>query len=181
MAAIAMVALVGGIAMVVDVGSFLVIQSQFQSAADAGALAGAWYDPICVLPDPANLCVGSISPPGPAPTSAATAAIAMARANAEPMTGLCGGAVKVTVPSQGTRLNVPANVNTIVVTVECDAGFTFGRIIPGVTTKHISASAAAAIGDRKIDPTLPIDCTTGGDITSFTAAPPCGRIARLLE
>src|SRR5258707_15382587 len=46
-AALAMVALVGGLAMVVDTGMFFVIQRDLHSAADAGALAGAWHQPIC--------------------------------------------------------------------------------------------------------------------------------------
>ena len=46
--AVVMVATVGALAMVVDVGMFLVVQRQFQTAADAGALAGAWYQPVCV-------------------------------------------------------------------------------------------------------------------------------------
>jgi hypothetical protein len=73
-------------------------------------------------------------------------------------------------------------VNTIVVTVECDAGYSFGRIL-GLNTKRISASAAAAIGDRDLN----------GDMTDFTADPATAnlactpttpdmcRIARLIE
>src|SRR5207253_5140984 len=49
-AAVAMVAIVGGLAMVVDAGMFFVVQRQFQAAADAGALAGAWYGPVCTVP-----------------------------------------------------------------------------------------------------------------------------------
>src|SRR5438874_11464393 len=64
-AAIAMVAVVGGLAMVVDVGMFLMVQRQLQTAADAGALAGAWHDRIC----PAT-SAGCLGPSDSAPTVA---------------------------------------------------------------------------------------------------------------
>ena len=169
LAAVAMVALVGGMAMVIDTGIFFVIQRQLQSAADAGALAGAWYDPIC----PQS---GTIVGCRPSPPTAQTVARAVAQANADAVRQLCGGAVTVPVPRAGTPLNLPQNVNAIVVTVECDAPYTFGRILGLVAPKHITASAAAAIGDRD----------TNGDITDFTQNPVCSnpdkcRIARLIE
>jgi uncharacterized membrane protein len=165
-AAIAMVAVVGGLAMVIDAGMFFVIQRQLQSAADAGALAGAWYQPICLTPPGCRL-----SPP-----TAQSVAQSVARANAETIKGLCGGNISVPPPASGTPLNLPRNVNAIVVTVECDAPYTFGRILGLTTPKHISASAAAAIGDRDAN----------GDMTDFTTNPVCPdpdkcRIARLIE
>lgn len=175
LAAVFMVALVGAMALVIDAGMFLIIQRQFQSAADAGALAGAWHDPIC--PVPAALCLG--------PTQSAEAvAKQVAQVNGDQVADLCGGTVTVTVPTLGTPLNVPAHVNAIVVTVECNAGYSFGRILPGLTTRHISASAAAAVGDRNVpttDPSCNPQATAGGDITDFEANPPCGRVARLLD
>jgi uncharacterized membrane protein len=192
LAAATMVAVVGATAMVVDVGTFMIVQHQFQSAADAGALAGAWHDPICPIDD--DLCLGP-------PQSAAGTATQLAEVNAAAVAGLCSAKPSVTVPTPGTTLNVPANVNTLVVTVECDANYSFGRILPGLVNKHISASAAAAIGNRSFALTASgaPDCKTGGEITEFsqkapapaapTPAPPtptpapmwCGRIARLLE
>jgi uncharacterized membrane protein len=195
-AAIAMVALVGGLAMVVDTGMFFVIQRNFHSAADAGALAGAWHNPICPsasncltspgVPAMVGTSVGTpptcTTPPpvGTAPSCAPCdgtpgfAACDVALANANSVKPLCNGAVHATV-AVGTTLVRPSNVNVIVVTVECDAGYSFGRIL-GLFTKHISASAAAAIGDRD----------TNGDMTDFTSNPVCAvpdqcRIARLIE
>ena len=174
MAAVAMVALVGSLAMVVDTGIFFVIQRQLQSAADAGALAGAWYDPVC--PAAASGC---------ATGSAAEVAISVARANAEIIQPLCGGPITVDPPTLGSvKLNLPQNVPTIVVTVHCNASYSFGRIL-GLTNRPISASAAAAISDRDVN----------GDITNFTtdatnAVPPAVpqpsgtpvlRVARLIE
>jgi uncharacterized membrane protein len=160
-AAVSMVALVGALAMVVDTGMFFVIQRHLQTAADAGALAGAWYDPICPL--------GSI---GCLEGSASTVAINVARANSDTIAPLCPGGITVLPPQTGTTLIRPRNVNTIVVTVECEASYSFGRIL-GLSPKHISASAAAAIGDRI--------SATNGDITDFTGPGPNGRIARLIE
>src|SRR5690349_10894955 len=79
-AAIGMVSLVGAVAIVVDNGMFLVAQRQMQAAADAGALAGAWYDPIC--PSGQSGCLGS-------PGQALTVARDVAQANAAQVAPLC--------------------------------------------------------------------------------------------
>jgi hypothetical protein len=86
--------------------------------------------------------------------------------------------------STGTTLNRPTNVNTIVVTLDCDAGYSFGRIL-GLGTKHISASAAAALGNRNATNTptcvnTPV-LSNGGDMTDLSPNAPCGYIARLIE
>jgi uncharacterized membrane protein len=169
-AAVAMVAVVGAVAMVIDAGMFFVIQRQLQSAADAGALAGAWYDPVC--PASAEACHPTTTP------SAADVGHAIALANAQTVNGLCGGSVNVPPPNVGSiQLNLPQGVNVIVVTAECDAPYTFGRILGLLTPRHITASAAAGIGDR----------AANGDLTNFVTNPGCAdpvntcRIARLLE
>ncbi len=198
-AAIAMVAVVGGLAMVVDTGIFFVIQRDLHSAADAGALAGAWPNPVCVggppcLPAPATppmvgtapwaSCatappVGTLPSCGRCDGTPGFPSCDVALANANSIKPLCGGVIQATV-SVGTTLVRPSNVNTIVVTLECDAGYSFGRIL-GLGTKHISASAAAAIGNRNA--TNPPACNNGGDMTDFNPAaiPFCGYIARLIE
>jgi hypothetical protein len=166
-AAVGMVAIVGGLAIVVDAGIFLVVQRQLQTAADAGALAGAWHDPICPGTSPG--CLGP-------PNSASTFAVNVAQANGDTVKQLCGGVVTVDPPATGTTLIRPANVNTIVVTVKCQAGYSFGRIL-GLDRKLVTASAAAAIGNR-ISP-------SNGDMTDFADPPanpaPYDRIARLID
>ncbi len=179
-AAVAVVSLVGALAMVMDLGMFFVVQRQLQSAADAGALAGAWYDGIC----PADPRVLYCSPSN-SRDAATGVAQSVAQANANTIAHLCGGSIAPPTIATGTQLVRPRNVNTIVVTVECDAGYSFGRIL-NLTTKHITASSAAAIGDRDAN----------GDMTDFTpdpslTNPACGvgvgrspdkcRIARLIQ
>jgi hypothetical protein len=159
LAAVAMVAVVGGLAIAIDGGIFFVVQLQLQTAADAGALAGAWVDPVCAvnLPGGYNGCQA-------APPAADVVATQVAQANADTIKQLCGGAVSVLPPTIGTQLTgagVPVAVNTIVVTVQCSAGYSFGRIL-GLDRQPISASARAAIGDR--DPNT-------GEMVAFTTNP----------
>ena len=178
-AAIGMVAMVGMLAIVIDNGMFLVAQRQMQAAADAGSLAAAWYDPIC--PSGSAGCMGL---PGDAPN----VAVAVAQANAAQVAPLCGGQVTVDPPQTGSPppLNRPVGVRVIVVSVHCDAGYTFGRIL-NLTTKTVGGSAAAAMGDRHvvtppIPPATPAVC--GTELDTFSTGltmPPCGRLARLIE
>lgn len=201
MAALSMMAVIGGLAIVIDIGMFMVIQRQLQSAADAGALAGAWYDPICpddhtaarpvftpagcrqappqAIPQPLNTSspcdpFDSTIPQPCAPCQSGYPTCDVAMANGKSTAQLCGGAIHVTV-SAGTQLIVPKQVNTIVVIAECDAGYSFGRIF-NLSAKRVTASAAAAIGTW----------TGGGDIGDMPPSctmphtPPC-LIARLLQ
>jgi hypothetical protein len=188
LAAVATVALVGALAMVIDTGIFFLVQRQFQSAADAGALAGAWHFPICAPGAPPIGAPCLASPPATPPLLGSPPSAScdgtsgfpscdVAFANARTVKPLCNGAVHAIV-SAGTTLVRPSNVNTIVVTVYCDAGYSFGRIL-GLGSKRISASAAAAIGNRNA--TNPPTCNNGGDMTDYSATPPCGWIARLIE
>jgi uncharacterized membrane protein len=191
-AALAMVALVGGLAMVIDTGMFFVVQRDLHSAADAGALAGAWHDPICpnavgyappCLTSPAAPAMAGTPPSASCDGTSGFPSCDVALANANTIKPLCSGVVHATV-STGTTLIRPSNVNTIVVTLECDAGYSFGRIL-GLGTKHISASAAAALGNRNATNTptcinTPV-LSNGGDMTNLSANAPCGYVARLIE
>jgi uncharacterized membrane protein len=187
LAAVAMVAIVGGLAMVVDLGIFVVAQRHLQTAADAGALAGAWRVPIC--PNSTPPTYGCL-PAQPLPPEDANHdrhctgvpgvdACDLAQVNANAIAQLCGGSIRPPTLRTGTQLERPRNVNTIVVTVECDAPYSFGRILNLTTPKHITASAAAAIGNRQA--TVAGNCLDGGDITDLVNPPPCGYIARLIH
>jgi hypothetical protein len=179
-AAAVMLAMVGGVAMVVDVGMFLIVQRQFQAAADAGALAGAWYANVCVIND-----VGCKND-----RTATDVAREVALANAQSMLGLCGGVIPDPIVNEGTRRNLPARTNAIVVTVKCDAGYSFGRIL-NLDTAHISASGAAVIGKHGLNgelesmPTGPADCAPHSPPPTPPTPPVPGQatclIARLVE
>jgi hypothetical protein len=112
-------------------------------------------------------------------------ASAVAQANADTIKQLCGGVIAPPTVTYGTQLIRPRNVNTIVVTVACDAPYSFGRILNLTTPKHLTASAAAAIGNRNAtnaplclqDPPQ----SNGGDMTDFNTPAPCGRMARLIH
>jgi hypothetical protein len=158
--AVVMVAMVGALAMVIDAGMFFVIQRNFQSAADAGALAGAWHDPIC--PSPGLGCDFS--------RDAKDVAHDVALANAASMASLCGSPVEVSIPQPGTRINVPANVNVLVVTVQCKAGYSLGRIF-NLTPFDISASSAAGIGERTVTREMG-NMPSSGPCASPPAPPP---------
>jgi uncharacterized membrane protein len=174
LAAVAMVAVVGGLAMVVDAGMFFVIQRQLQTAADAGALAAVWYDPVCP-----GVYTGA--PPNGCLTSRTPVAVAqeVAKANADTIKQLCGGTVVPATVTTGTTLIRPSNVSTVVVTVECEAGYSFGRIL-NLNRKHLTASAAAALGNRT-GTVVGAVTTCYSDMTDLGPGAPCGYIARLID
>jgi hypothetical protein len=173
-AALGMVALVGASAMVIDLGIFFVIQRQMQNAADTGALASVWYDPVC---DPATQGSGGcqtsgswislhpIPPSDPcftrtfSPSDREPCAVAKeyANRNLDLVAGLCSGpygnAAPPTVnsyPALPYHLTGGAGVVQIyVVTIECNAPYWFGHIFPNLPlSHHIATSSAATIGWR---------------------------------
>jgi hypothetical protein len=136
--------------------------------------------PSCVAPPPVT------TPPTPASCANCAPGFAscdVALANANTVSQLCSGPVSAIV-SRGTTLIRPRNVNTIVVTVQCDAGYSFGQIL-NLSTKRITASAAAAIGNR--DATNWPACNNSGDMTDLDINPQppkppfCGFMARLIK
>jgi len=147
-AAGAMTAVIGAVALVVDTGMFYIVQRQFQTAADQGALAGAWYFPVCQDPGPVVQITGchnvNLSPPGGGHANDVARQITML--NVEHVAPLCTqNSLQVTVQSGGAGLQAPRDhVNAIVVTVTCDAAFAFGQIL-NLQTNTISASAKAAM------------------------------------
>jgi hypothetical protein len=192
LAAVAMVALVGAMAVVIDQGMFFIVQRQFEAAADAGVLAGAWHDPVCDLSFSAWGCQPSAltptlissdpcdpydpgiqNPCAPCPSTPGFLACDVAKANANGVAQLCVDPPHVTV-SWGTPLNRPRAANTIVVIVQCQAGYSFGRIL-NLNTKQVKFGSAAAVGGWN-----------NGDIGDFpsvcTPGPttPC-LVARLID
>jgi hypothetical protein len=124
LAALAMIALVGMLAIVVDGGMFWEVRRDLQSGADAAVLAG-----VVMLP-------GS-------PTDAVNQATAYAANNARVAARLCAQA-PTTVATPGW--DAQSQVYTLTVTVSCPTGYTFGRILNLFTPMTVSASATAALG-----------------------------------
>jgi hypothetical protein len=165
-----MVALVGASAMVIDLGIFCVIQRQMQNAADSAALAAVWYGPVC---DPAAQGAGGCQStwPGPHPSVCTTTpptparldevpcsvAMAYAQQNLDLVSGLCSGPygnaappTVTTYPADPYRLmNGGAVAHIYIVTIECNAPYWFGHILPTLPLSHrIATNAAAIIGWR---------------------------------
>lgn len=151
MAGLAMVAMVGALAMVVDAGMFFIIDNQLQSAADAGALAGVWVGPPCkpfIEPGPPVVthgCTDGLQPD--------TDAIARkyVEANLGLAEGLCAGpdgqTALVSEQYGPGQILVTPKLSVYSVTVDCQARHWFARIFPGLPLSvHISKSAAATIG-----------------------------------
>jgi len=190
-AAVAMVAMVGGIALVIDMGVFFVIQKQMQNAADAAVLDAVWYDPVCNATQPAQLAAGcQPTTSGPTPVAQCAGprpdplvddrvpcqvAVNAANANLGQARALCGGPdstgiVDVDTRPLGSTLN--PTVHIYGVAIQCDARYWFGRILPNLpVTKHIGANAAATIGWRG----------ASGDLDNSPAGTPAVLIARLVR
>jgi hypothetical protein len=147
--AVVLVAIVGMLAFVIDLGFQMEARRELQNAADAGALAG-----VALLPDDqagsirqaktfayqgANaavtdrICGPAVSP---LPDSGATAPAGHPNVYAKATPGQ-----KVVTPTGG-------NIYTLTVTMECTTDFSFGRIL-GLNQAPIRASATAAKGSPK--------------------------------
>jgi putative Flp pilus-assembly TadE/G-like protein len=162
-AVVGMTAILGALSLVIDAGVYFVIQRQLQNAADAAALAAAWYDPSCdstdagwraagCQPTPGTLasgCPPASDPPDKGPCTAATNAIL---ANDSVALSLCGGptaatgAVKINVYPASSFVSSPP-IRPYVVALECNAPHWFAHILPGVLpTMTIRGNSAAALG-----------------------------------
>lgn len=172
-AAVAMVAMVSFLAFVVDAGMFFMIHRELQNTADAAALAGATFlelpsknppptgEPL-KTPAPTSQCSGTFGGLTGNALSAARVACKYGFRNAVTAGKLCLGPVQMDNPTFGTWHDVSP---TLVVTFHCEAGYSFGRIISGLTDRTISASAEAALGLRESLACL--TCTNPSDVTDF--------------
>jgi hypothetical protein len=156
-----MVAMLGFLALVIDAGVFFMIRRELQNTADTAALAGAaWLEPA-VNGEP----VSTLPPPAPPPQCAGTYGLTdQNRINAAQMACTygkqnAGTAGKLCLPESPVQMDTPtfdqwqptpssSPSPTIIVNFHCVAGYWFGRFIPGLTSRTISAHAEAGLGLR---------------------------------
>jgi Flp pilus assembly protein TadG len=145
--AVVLVAVVGALAFVVDLGFQMETRRELQNAADAGALAG-----VALLPDDqAGSIQQAITFAYQGSNASVTDRICGPAVSPLPDAGATAPAAHANVYSRATpgQLAVTGgNIYTMTVTMECTANFSFGRIL-NLTTAPIRASATAARGSPK--------------------------------
>lgn len=181
------IALIGIMGLVIDVGVFRLIDSELENAADAAALAAAWYDPVCPGSDPAD--VSDRSDPAAADPrcplgDTAEHAFAVAQQfgadNLGLATALCGSTPVIDQPLVHP-IQSP-NARAVTVIVHCRAGYLAGRIL-GLGSTEITRWATAGLGEEQ-DFTEP-DGTIRRNLGAYAAYPglsnpPAPLIARLV-
>ncbi len=161
LAAVVMVAMVGLLALAVDAGIFLLVHRDIQKAVDAGAEAGIVDLYIAATTTSTNIltpCAGSATPSTCARVSAEQTAETVTLNNLGITRRFCPNPSFITKRTEGTQANAPGaavydfalkdgsgSVVTVAVTVECNAGYTFGRILD-LANMRVGASGSSAIG-----------------------------------
>jgi hypothetical protein len=144
---IAVITCIGVLGLVLDIGLFRVIDSEFENAADAAALAAAWYDPVCPglgdtqLPTDTR-CIRADNQPDSAPVIAT----AVAQANLGLASKLC--ASQPTIIVQPGQLNTPS-APAVSVIIQCHAPYLAGAVLGLTGGSDITRWASAAIGDEQ--------------------------------
>ncbi len=138
---LAIIALIGVMGLVIDIGLFRVIDSELENAADAAALAAAWYDPVCPYPDPR--CAADNAP---------STAVGVAQRFADYNTGLaqalCGSPIaRLTPDSVPVHQIQSPKTNGVTVILQCRAGYLAGRVL-GLGSTEITRWGTAAIGEE---------------------------------
>ena len=145
--AVVIVAIVGAVAFVVDLGFQMETRRELQNAADAGALAG-----VALLPDDQAGAIQQATTFAYQGSNASiTDRICGPVASPLPDTGASAPAAHPNVYAKATpgqKSVSGGNVYTMTVTMECTAQFSFGRILD-LSTAPIRASATAAKGSPK--------------------------------
>lgn len=157
----AIIALIGVLGLVIDIGVFQVIDSELENAADAAALAAAWYDPVCpVAPDPDPRCAD-----GNQPGMAITVAQQYVDYNTSLASALCGSPIPrldnnsvLAHPIQSPR------AQGVTVILQCRAGYLAGRIL-GLGSTEITRWGTAAIGEQQAGGAMGGYVARGGSLT----------------
>jgi hypothetical protein len=146
----AIVALISIVGVVVDIGIFRLIDSELENAADAAALAAAWYDPVCPGADsvnPDDPVERDLRCPLPTPTdNAAARAQEFGHYNLGLASTLCGSMPVIDPPLVHPILS--PNTRAVTVIVHCRAGYVVGRIL-GLGSTEITRWGTAAIGQEQ--------------------------------
>jgi hypothetical protein len=177
LAAVAMIAVVGAVAFVIDLGFFLEGRRELQNTADSAALAGVVFLPNCSVP----------SASCPALSNAQDAANAYITANGPIVRQLCGHPTVSVDPSAtaapgiyDTSTTQPGLYYTLTVSLSCNPGFSFGRILFGSLQQPIAASATAVIGSLgEISCSAPLDVVAyswGDNGNNYGYVPGLGNI-----
>jgi hypothetical protein len=159
LAAVAMVAVVGALAFVVDAGFFFEGRRELQNAADSAALAGVVFLPDCPDSSPGGKCTTA---------NALDTATTYVSINGPIARQLCGHpSVSVapgttTTPGTYTGYRNDSFYYTLTVSLTCNPGFSFGRILVGLLQEQIAASATAVVGSLGS-----ISCAAPLDVVAF--------------
>ncbi|MCA1645316.1 MAG: Tad domain-containing protein, partial [Chloroflexi bacterium] len=177
LAAVAMVAVVGALAFVVDTGFFLEGRRELQNAADSAALAGIVFLPDCPDSSPGGKCTAN---------NAQDSASQYVAANGPIVRQLCGHPSISVAPgataAPGTYTGYDGNsfYYTFTVSLSCNPGFSFGRILVGLLQEQIAASATAVSGSLgEISCSAPLDVVAysfGTDANNYGYTPGLGNI-----
>ena len=140
---VAVLTCIGILGLVLDVGLFQVIDTEFENAAAAGALAAAWYDPVCPTTD--SRCARPDNTAGSASNIAGT----VANANLGMASKLC--ASPLTIQVQEHAIESP-DVQAVSVVISCDAPYLAGAVLQvGSGTSQIVRWSTAGLGSVQSD------------------------------
>jgi hypothetical protein len=160
---IAVIMCIGILGLVLDIGIFRVIDSEFENAADAAALAAAWYDPVCPVVNQAGppslpqdpRCMTN---PDNTQDSAAGIATRVATANLGLASKLCAGPPTISLPQIDNPPSLwiqSPTARAVSVVITCNAPYLAGAVLQvnGGNTQ-ITRWATAALGSMQQDGTF---------------------------
>jgi len=155
---VALIACIGVLGLVLDVGIFRVIDSEFENAADAAALAAAWYDPVCPVVDrtaQGGLPVDPrcVRPDDNYQNAAFDVARKVAASNLGLASKLCATAPELNPPPNVKPIRSP-DAQAISVIVTCNAPYLAGAVLQaGSGSSQIIRWATAGLGSIQLDGT----------------------------